>query len=934
MSEPITISKLSFPTPLLESVLALHRLNSKTLGFLPAGAFEENAKLRRILVAMEGQALCGYLLYRVARGRAAIVHLCVSREARGKGVARALVEQLKRETKPLEGIGLRCRRDYDINHVWSKFGFEAVHSKAGRGKDGAELTYWWFGHGHADLFSRAAEPDPVRQRVVVDANVFYDLHARETRESEDSKALLADWVQASIELVITKELRNEIEKAGYEEQRRASRVEATRYHTLSSDDVIFQRLCGELRSQFPESATLRDEADLRQLAYAIAAGAPFLVTRDQTLIERAEPLYRSHGLMVLHPVYQGVDGLAEMWPKYRAALDRDGALDFDDQIYRAIEVLLTDPEAREVAQRACRLLLVDEFQDLTPAHVLLVRLLSAPGFGVFGVGDDDQTIYGYSGANPEWLIEFESLFPGAGSHPLEVNYRCPGDVVVAADRLVRHNRRRVAKVIRSVRPDTTGLEVVTSTETLTTTLEVVRDAVAAGRLTSDIAVLARVNALLAPVQVGLVSSGIAVQGGVGTEFLERTAVRAALSWLRLAVAGESLDGRDLAEALRRPSRPMHPNVANWVAEQSSLAGLRRLAGRINTERDAARVASFADDIARLQRMAIHGTAADLLSSLADDVGLGAAIATLDDGRHGMNRAAQNDDLVAMAQLAALHPDPATFGDWLREQLSTARSDGGVVLATVHRVKGQEWPLVVIHHAEADQYPHRLAEDFEEERRVFHVAITRGSERVVVVVGADPSPFVQDMVTEPSSRADEPLGRAGESSRRNPIAPLAQPKPKSPTRDTQFDKATVLAAAGIVLVDGGQDWTIEAVEDAAAVARHGGVTRRFSFGSSVVTIGRQRGALRPPGQGGPTEESVRAHDLLRQARERLRAGKPAYVVFDDKTLEAIALALPTSLRALSSIPGIGPAKLELYGDAVLVAIEDAMASPDEREGSSG
>ncbi len=301
MSEPITISKLSFPAPLLESVMALHRLNSKTLGFLPAGAFEENAKLRRILVAMEGQALCGYLLYRVARGRAAIVHLCVSREARGKGVARGLVEQLKRETKPLEGIGLRCRRDYDINHVWSKFGFEAVHSKAGRGKDGVELTYWWFGHGHADLFSRAAEPDPVRQRVVVDANVFYDLHARETRESEDSKALLADWVQASIELVITKELRNEIEKAGDEDQRRASRVDATRYHTLSSDDVIFQRLSGALRPQFPESATLRDEADLRQLAYAIAGSAPFFVTRDERLIERAESLYRSHGLMVLHP---------------------------------------------------------------------------------------------------------------------------------------------------------------------------------------------------------------------------------------------------------------------------------------------------------------------------------------------------------------------------------------------------------------------------------------------------------------------------------------------------------------------------------------------------------------------------------------------------------------------------------------------------------
>ncbi|MCU1396538.1 MAG: putative ATP-dependent helicase [Ilumatobacteraceae bacterium] len=622
-----------------------------------------------------------------------------------------------------------------------------------------------------------------------------------------------------------------------------------------------------------------------------------------------------------------VDGLAELWPKYRDELDRQGAVDFDDQIYRAIEVLLTDPEARATAQRACRMLLVDEFQDLTPAHVLLVRLLSAPGFGVFGVGDDDQTIYGYSGANPAWLIDFESLFPGAGDHPLEVNYRCPGDVVAAADRLVRHNRRRVPKVIRSARPDTTGLSVVSDPETLTSTLDTVIDAVAAGRAPGDIAVLARVNALLAPVQVGLAAAGIAVHGGVGAEFLERTAVRSAMAWMRLAVAGpESLAGTDLAEALRRPSRPMHPNVADWVAEQGSLAGLRRLAGRINTERDAARVAGFADDISRLQRMAVTGTSAELLHSLSDEVGLGAAIATLDDGRHGMNRAAQNDDLVALTQLAGLHPEVAGFGNWLRGHLTSsgagARSESGVVLATVHRVKGQEWPLVVVHHAEADQYPHRLAEDFEEERRVFHVAITRGSERVVVVVGDDPSPFVTDMVTEPVAGATT---RPGESQRRADPPPAKSARAagqKAPARPTAFDKAVVLAAPGLVIVDGGQEWTIEAVEELAAVARHGGVTRRFSFGSAVVTAGRQRGPLRAAAEGGPSAASIRAHDLLRQARERLRAGKPAYVVFDDKTLEAIATALPTTQRALGGISGIGPAKLEQYGDAILLAVEDA------------
>jgi len=302
VSSQIKLERLGFPTPHLERVVTLHRLNAKTLGFFPKGAFEEHAKLRQIIVALESNGNClGYLLYRIARGRAAIVHLCVADAARGKGVARLLVDRLKQETKSLEGIGLYCRRDYDVTHIWSKFGFEAVSAKAGRGKDGAELTFWWFSHGHADLFSCVAEPDPIRQRVVIDANVFYDLHIRETPESENSKALLADWVQASIELVITKELRNEIAKGDNEERRRLNRAEATRYTTLPADDPEFQHLCAELRPRFPESVTLRDEADLRQVAYAIAGDAPFLVTRDETLVERCEPLYRSHGLLVLHP---------------------------------------------------------------------------------------------------------------------------------------------------------------------------------------------------------------------------------------------------------------------------------------------------------------------------------------------------------------------------------------------------------------------------------------------------------------------------------------------------------------------------------------------------------------------------------------------------------------------------------------------------------
>jgi hypothetical protein len=421
-------------------------------------------------------------------------------------------------------------------------------------------------------------------------------------------------------------------------------------------------------------------------------------------------------------------------------------------------------------------------------------------------------------------------------------------------------------------------------------------------------------------QLGLMAAGIAVSGGVGAEFVERTAIRAALAWLRLSVADPSrLDANDLAEALRRPSRPLHPNVATWVGEQSSIQGLNRLAGRVNNERDAQRINAFADDIVRLQGIATRGTTADVLRAIGDDVGLGASIATLDDSRRGMNRAAQNDDLVAIAQLATLHPDAASFGPWLRKQLAAPRTDDGVVLATVHRVKGQEWPVVVLHHAEDDQYPHRLAEDLEEERRVFHVALTRGRDQVVVVVGAAPSPFVHQMQNEPPEHTQQAVEVVSDTR----VLNRAAPRPAS-VRDSKFTKNVVLAAPGLVLVDGGQEWVIRSVDDDHVVAALGTSTRRFAVGAAVVSAGRQRGALRIADAADPPPASIVAHDLLRQVRERLRNGKPAYVVFDDATLERIALALPITLNALHGIQGIGPAKLEQYGDAVLLAIEDAIA----------
>ena len=550
--------------------------------------------------------------------------------------------------------------------------------------------------------------------------------------------------------------------------------------------------------------------------------------------------------------YDGdVDGFAAMLPRYRDELRRSRSLDFDEQIVRAVEVLLTDAGAREAAQRACRVLLVDEFQDLTPAHLLLVRLLAGPDGCVFGVGDDDQTIYGFNGADPQWLIDFAAYFPHAGDHPLKVNYRCPADVVTAAATLLQHNSRRVSKVIRAA-STTNGLAMGGSDDAVGATVEIVTAAIASGFGPDDIAVLTRVNSLLAPVQVALGMAGVSTNGGVGAEFVDRAAVRGSLAWLRLATTTGALAKNDLDEALRNPSRPLRPNVAAWVAEQTSLDGLHRLSARLNTPRESERVEAFAADIELLQQLARTGAStSSILSKLHDSMGMASTLSTLDTHRQGMNRAAQSDDLTAVAQLAVLQPDPSAFESWLRTELRRGWQADGVTLATVHRVKGKEWPVVVVHQAATDQFPHRLATDVEEERRVFHVAITRGRNQVHIVPGPRPSPFIAECLHAPDPRA---LAVVGSAARQPARAPVVVDKP-------------------------GRDLT-------------------------------------------PAESAL--FEALRSLRLHLAAGKPAYTVLSDQALHDIARRRPATLAALGEIKGMGPVKLERYGNALLAVVESVPA----------
>ncbi|HEX7099905.1 MAG TPA: ATP-dependent helicase [Acidimicrobiia bacterium] len=448
-----------------------------------------------------------------------------------------------------------------------------------------------------------------------------------------------------------------------------------------------------------------------------------------------------------------VPGFALVFEEYRRILHSQGAIDHDEQIYGAIEVLLRRPDIRAWAQARCRHLLVDEFQDLTPAHLLLARLLAAPGYDVFGVGDDDQVIYGYAGATPSYLIDYADFFPGAAHHQLRVNYRCPAPVVEAAANLLSHNRRRIGKTVTAASTATSGIEVVRAAEK-----DMGRQLVAVTRelIEADgpesVAVLARVNVGLLVPQITFGEHGIPTETALDATLLDRSGVRSALAWLRLGAAvarQEPLTGADLDEATRRPARGLSPGVRAALGRGMwTFSRLASFAAGADDERTRTKLGGLTDDLAVLGRLAAEEPVSAQLLYIRDQLGLGDALERLDHSRTRPT-GGHTDDIDALLVLAHTHPEVESFEPWLRSALDV-RSVGGptVTLTTVHRAKGAEWPHVVVWDASVGLMPHRLADDLEEERRIFHVAMTRCSRSVTIIARARrPSPFLAELLSE-------------------------------------------------------------------------------------------------------------------------------------------------------------------------------------------
>lgn len=283
-----TVEQINSKSPYLETVIKLAEANKKTLGFLPYSVFSQKADQGNIFVCIKANIGCvGYLMYYVSDNgnRVKLTHVCVDKDYRNQGITKKLIQELKAKNRNSKEIILSCRRDYQLNNFWTSLGFVAVDERPGKSKKGSILTEFRLDCGYPTLLTLITQKTLDKKLgVVIDANIFYDL-ANDNDLDEDSKAskaLMADWVQSELELCLTNEIKNEIDRNTNEAERKKLKSLANNFTFIPFQLEKFQQYREQLRPIFPPKMKHSDISDLHQLARVLGSDKKisYFVTRD------------------------------------------------------------------------------------------------------------------------------------------------------------------------------------------------------------------------------------------------------------------------------------------------------------------------------------------------------------------------------------------------------------------------------------------------------------------------------------------------------------------------------------------------------------------------------------------------------------------------------------------------------------------------------
>jgi DNA helicase-2/ATP-dependent DNA helicase PcrA len=444
---------------------------------------------------------------------------------------------------------------------------------------------------------------------------------------------------------------------------------------------------------------------------------------------------------------------ARIYRRYQAALERQNAVDFADLLLLAVRLFREHPDVLAGYHARLQQVLVDEYQDTNRAQYLWLRQLAAgdqPNLCV--VGDDDQSIYGWRGAELRNILDFERDFPSAHVIRLEQNYRSTKTILAAAGAVVANNRGRKGKTLWTANPAGDPVRLVVAEDDLAEArfaIAEVRRLVESGRSLGEMVIFYRTNAQSRAIEEAAMRAALPYTIVGGIRFYERKEIKDLLAYLR--VLANPADDASLERVINCPPRGIgDQTVAAVRAEarrtgQSMVETLRaRPSFGVGTA-PAARLREFTVLLERLDAAADGPSLAALLESVLAETSYRDRLEA--GGSDRTSRLEDIDELIGVARdfdaraaaseptrarLARFLEEAALLSDWDRAQAGRDR----LTLMTLHTSKGLEYPVVFILGLEEGIFPHQRAVDdpdeLEEERRLCYVGMTRARERLYLL----------------------------------------------------------------------------------------------------------------------------------------------------------------------------------------------------------
>ena len=436
---------------------------------------------------------------------------------------------------------------------------------------------------------------------------------------------------------------------------------------------------------------------------------------------------------------------AQVFERYQQRLLLSNAMDFDDLLVNAHRLLSEHPAVLRAYQERFRYLSVDEYQDTNHAQYGIANLLAGAHHNLMVVGDDDQSIYSWRGADIRNILEFERDYPDAVVVKLEQNYRSTARILAAANAVVANNENRKPKALFTTNAEGEKISSYLASderdEARFIAGEVERLRRSDGRSYCDVAVFYRTNAQSRSIEDALLRAGVPYRIVGGTRFFDRAEIRDVTAYLKAIV--NPADAVSLKRIINTPKRGIGDTTVSRIeddalAADSTFEAALRLALDDADYPSRARIAlsAFAGLLDELR--ALQGDLRDLVEMIVTRAGLIAALEAENTDEATGRVENIREFLSVVSEFAEGHeaPDLPAFMEWLalRTDLdSIVEGDQFVTLMTVHTAKGLEYPVVFVAGLEESIFPHAnsIADSagLEEERRLAYVAITRARERL-------------------------------------------------------------------------------------------------------------------------------------------------------------------------------------------------------------